>query len=100
MNQIEWLFWSPERIFVVSGGFFLGYFVIRLFSRKLPFIRSWPLLIPAIAWALFTLWELYCRVQKFNIRVDLFFIYPVLIIVSIFGLSVSIGSLILSLFKK
>ena len=100
MNQIEWFFWKPERIFAVSCAFFLGYFVIRLFGRKLSSVRSRPLLIPAIAWALFAVWELFCSVQQFNIRVDLFLIYPVLIIVSIFGLSASIGSLISSLFKK
>ena len=100
MNSMEWFFWSPERIFVVSCGFFLGYFVIRLFSRKLLFIWSWPLLIPAVAWALFAVWELFSTVKQYNIRVDLFLIYPLLIVVSIFGLSVSIGSLITSLFKK
>ena len=100
MNPMEWFFWKSERIFAVSCVFFLGYFVIRLFGRKLPSVRSRPLLIPAIAWALFAVWELFCSAQQYNIRVDLLFIYPVLIVVSIIGLSVSIGSLISSLFKK
>jgi len=100
MNPTEWFFWKPERIFAVSCIFFLGYFVIRLFGRKLPSARSRPLLIPAIAWALFAVWELFCTVKQYNIRVDLFLIYPILIVVSIFGLSVSIGSLITSFFNK
>ena len=100
MNPMEWFFWKPERIFAVSCVFLLGYFIIRLFGRRLSSVRSWPLLVPTIAWVLFAIWESFCRAQQFNIRVDLFLIYPVLIIVSIFGLSVSIGSLISNLFKK
>ena len=100
MNIMEWFVGQPGRIFVISCIFFLGYFVMRLLGRKLPSLRSWPLLVPAIAWVLFAVWELFCSAQQYDIRVDLFFIYPILIVVSIFGLSVSIGSLITSFFKK
>jgi hypothetical protein len=64
------------------------------------FARIWPLLIPAIAWMLFAIWEWFCTVKEYDIRVDLLLIYPVLIVVSIFGISVSIGSLVSSLLKK
>lgn len=100
MNSMEWFFWKPEKFFAVSCVFFLAYLIIRLLGRKLPSVQSWPLLVPAITWALFAAWELFCTLEKTNIRVDLFFIYPVLIVVSIFGLSISIGSLISSILKK
>jgi hypothetical protein len=100
MNPLEWFFWKPERAFAVSCIFFLGYLVIRLLSRKPSSARSWPLLIPAIAWALFAIWEWFCAVKEYNIRVDLFLIYPILIVVSVFGLSMSISSLISNFLKK
>ncbi|MCK4914233.1 MAG: hypothetical protein KAI59_06630 [Planctomycetes bacterium] len=100
MNPMEWFFWKPERIFAVSFAFFLGYLVIRLFNRKLSSAKSWPLLIPAIAWILFGIWEWFCTVKEYNIRVDLLLIYPILIAISVFGLSMSISSLISSFLKK
>jgi hypothetical protein len=100
MNPIEWFFWKPERAFAVSCAFFFGYLLVRLFNRKSSFARSWPLLIPAITWGFYAIWECYCTVQKYNIRVDLLLIYPILIVVSVFGLSVIIGSLTSSFFEK
>lgn len=100
MNPMEWFVWKPERIFMVSLVFFLGYLTIYLFSRKRPAVRSYPLLISFVTWITYGVWELFCSVQQYNIRVDLLFIYPVLIIVSIFGISASVGSLISNLLKK
>ncbi len=100
MYPMELFVREPGRIFAVSCIFFFGYFIIRLFSRKLSSVRSWPLLIPAITWGLYAIWEWFCTVKKGNIRVDLFLIYPILIVVSIFGLSVSIGSVTSSFLKK
>jgi len=100
MNPMELFLGKPGRILIVSCGFFLGYLIMCLYGRKLPSVRCWPLLIPAIAWGLFAIWEWYCTVNKYDIRIDLFLIYPVLIIISVFGLSVSVGSLISSFFKK
>jgi hypothetical protein len=100
MKLMEWFFWRPERILVVSLAFFLGYLVIHTFRYKWSSVRSWPLLIPAIAWILFAIWERHCTIKESNIRVDLLLIYPVLIVVSIFGISVSIGSLISNFLKN
>ncbi len=94
INPMKWFFWKPERAFAVSCFFFLGYLVIRLFSHKLSFMRRRPLLIPAVVWLLYAVWEWVCTVNRGYIRVDLFLIYPILIVVSIYGLSVSIRSLI------
>ena len=95
-----WFVWKPGRVFAVSFVFFLCYLVVCLFKRKLSAVLSWPLLITAITWGLYAILEWSCTIKKCNIRVDLFLIYPVLIVVSILGLSVSIGSLISSFLKK
>ena len=65
---------KPELIIAVSGVFFFAYFLIRLLDRILPSVLAWPLLMPAISWVLYALWEMYCRVQQYNIRVELLFI--------------------------
>lgn len=91
---------KPELILAVSGIFFFAYFLIRLLGRKLPSMLAWPLLMPAIAWTLFAVWEMYCTLQQYNIRVDLFLIYPFLIVVTFLGFIVSIAGMILSLFKQ
>lgn len=100
MNTIEGFLGSPTIIFAVSCVFFLSYLVIYVLACKWSFVRSWPLLIVAVAWALFAVWELFCTVKEYNIRVDLFVICPVLIAVTIFGVFVSVGSLASSLLKK
>lgn len=96
MDVIKWLFlpiqpfvWHPERIVAVSCAFFVIHFVLRLLHHKFSSVRDWPVLVPAIIWALFAIWEWYCKEQQYNIRVDLLLIYPVLIIVSIGGLLLS-----------
>ena len=81
--------WHPERIVVVSCAFFVTYFALRLLRHKFSSVRDWPVLIPAIIWGLFAVWEWYCKVQRYNIRVDLLLIYPILITVSITGLFLS-----------
>ena len=92
MNLIKWVFlpiqpfvWHPERIVVVSCVFFVSYFGLRIFRRKVSSVQNWPLLIPAVIWGSFAIWEWYCKAQRYNIRVDLLLIYPVLITVSIAG---------------
>jgi len=103
MNPTQWFLGKPEIIFVVSCGFFIVYLIInslRLSRRKLSSVRSWSLLIPAVAWLLFAIWEWFYTTKENPIRVDLLLVYPVLIVASIFGLSVSISSLISSFLKK
>jgi hypothetical protein len=102
-ESIAWFAWKPQMALAISGVFFIGGLIIillRLNNRKLSSVRIWPILIPAITWALYSIWEWFCTVKRHNIRVDLILIYPFLIGFSIFGLSVSISSLISSYFKK
>jgi hypothetical protein len=65
----------PERIaatasaIIILGGF-LSYLQWRL---------AWPLLVAACGWLMFAIWEWHCKLQHYNIRADLLFIWPVLL---------------------
>ena len=86
----QWMFlplqpfvWHPERIALVSVAFLASYIVVRCY---LPSVRSWPLLGPTLAWAAFVPWEWQCKREQADIRIDLFLIYPFLVIVTFVGL--------------
>jgi hypothetical protein len=49
------------------------------------FLRG-TLYVPAIFWVSYAAWEYYCQVKRYDIRVDLLFIYPVLAIATALGL--------------
>lgn len=104
MDSIEWLFslfvWHPVRIAGVSCFFLVGFFGMRLLNHKYPLFRNRLLLISGVMWALFSLYEWHCKSQRYNIRVDLFFIYPVLMSVSIGSVLVAVANLLLSLRKN
>ena len=74
--------WHPERVMVVAFFFSLLYFGLVL-SKAATRVRVRPILIAAIAWALYSAWEYHCKIQRYNIRVDLLLIYPLLVIVSL-----------------
>ncbi len=90
MDILVWLFkpiqpfvMHPERIAAVAGILFIGFFVL-LSTRR---FRSWPILVPAFVWSLFVPWEAYCNAQKYNIRADLVLLYPVLVVVTVWGVA-------------
>ncbi|MBI1807515.1 MAG: hypothetical protein HYR76_10745 [Ignavibacteria bacterium] len=64
--------------------------VLFLLLRSFRRFRAWPLLVAAGVWGVFAPWEWYCKVQGYNIRVDLFLIYPVLVSVTVWGLIASV----------
>lgn len=90
----------PERILAMAGIFFLEYVIAFLLGRKIKSVMSKPLLIIALFWMSVAVWEIFCIAQGAMIRIDVFFIYPVLFAVSFLGFSASIVSMILSLFRK
>jgi hypothetical protein len=91
---------KPELLFAGALVFLLEYLIVFLLGRKFKSVLSWPLLLVAIAWMLVAMWEVYCAEQGYNIRVDVLFIYPILILVSLLGFLASVSSIILSLFGK
>ena len=89
---MEWIFFPiqpfvchPERIAVVAALFFIAYFIVRS-KRKSIGLDPKPLLYPSICWTLFVPWEAYCKIQEYNIRVDLLLIYPLLMGATIAGI--------------
>ena len=89
-----------KLIFAAVGFLLLAYLIVFLLKRKFESVLSWPLLVVAMAWMLFAMWEIFCMEQGYNIRVDALFIYPILILVSLVGFLASVGSIIFGLFKK
>ena len=89
-----------DIVFAGAGFFLFVYLLIFLSMRKLKSVWSWPLLIVSVTWLLLGVWEMYCATQGYNIRIDAFIIYPALIVISFLGLSVSVGSMLISLFKQ
>jgi hypothetical protein len=74
----------PLNILVVAGVFLVGFIGLRA--------SAWggerhpaALLVPAIGWALYALWEwlVMVRTPEANIRVDLMVIWPVLLVLSV-----------------
>lgn len=51
------------------------------------------LYVPAMSWIVYAVWEYYCRVKGYNIRVDLLFIYPILALATALGLTLWVVSL-------
>lgn len=90
----------PEKIFALAGIFLLEYLILFFLGRRIISVKSWPLLAVAIAWVLVGLWEIYCFEQGHNIRVDVLFIYPILIVISLLGFFASVVSMIFGLFKS
>lgn len=95
MNILQWLFWPmqlfvwhPGRIIAVACIFFIGFVLSALLHRS----RSWPLLIPAIAWGMYAPWEAYCQSQKYDIRIDLLLLYPILVVATIGGVLMTLRS--------
>lgn len=76
---------NPAMIFLVAGLFFAGYLIPRRSSRL---HRAKWLLWPAIAWGLWSVWELAIVVfsPEADIRIDLLLIIPLVLIVSVAGI--------------
>jgi hypothetical protein len=71
----------PERIAVVAGLLIASSVWLFFVRRQFP----WPLIVASIGWTLFAPWEWFCKVQRYNIRVDLLLISPVLLALTAWG---------------
>ena len=78
---IQPFIWHPERAFIVAIVFSILWIFIR---KKVWSFGSVPLLLAAISWGLFAAWETYVYSIKANIRIDLFIIYPWLLIITLY----------------
>ena len=86
---MDFFVWHPGRVAVVAGAFLLTFIACAVLERSNRRFRSWPLLAAAVLWGLYALWEGLALEKRWNIRVDLFLIYPLL-------LGASITTLVLS----
>ena len=81
MNLLEEFFrpanifvWHPERAAMVSFGILLLYFIIL----KAKGIKIYSLALAGIFWTASALWEIWATVRRWDVRVDLIFLWPFL----------------------
>ena len=76
---------KPLNILAVAIVFLAGYLALRSTAEAR---HHRALLIAAIAWGFYAAWELLVKIKtpEANIRVDLLVIWPVLAILSVWGL--------------
>jgi len=75
--------WHPARALIISSIFLLFFVVCIALKKRVAWTRSWPLLLAAIAWALFAYNEHLAHRKGWNIRVDLLFTWPILVLLSL-----------------
>lgn len=80
---MDFFVWHPERVAIVGAAFALTALVLAVFARSNPRVRSRPMFAAAALWLLYALWEGLALQKRWNIRVDLFLIYPVLFVASV-----------------
>lgn len=75
------------NIFAVAVIFFSAYLILQ-FIVKTTSLHPQPLLILSIAWGMYSVWELFVQIQtpEANIRIDLFVIWPILVILTVWKL--------------
>ena len=75
---------QPLLLLAIAGLFFIGY----LFTRSNPNLRAKALLMPALLWLLWAVWEwIILRVTpEADLRIDLLLIFPIVFIASIVGI--------------
>ena len=71
----------PEGIALVASLFFFAS-LWKLSAQR----SAWPTFIAGIGWIVFAMWELHCRKQGYNIRLDFILIVPVLFVLTGWGL--------------
>ena len=71
----------PERIALVAGLFFVASMWSSATRRP-----ARPTAVAGAAWAMYAMWETYCKKQGYNIRIDFIVIIPVLFVLTGWGL--------------
>jgi hypothetical protein len=103
MLIIEWLRFfvgHPERMALASVLFAGCFYMMTLLHREYPLFHNRQLLVCSAIWLLLAIWEGYCQLREYNIRVDALFVYPAIMIVSIVGTGIGFANLLLSCGRK
>jgi hypothetical protein len=86
---MDFFVWQPGRVAAVAGAFLLAFIACVVLERINHRFRSWPLFAATVLWGLYALWEWLAFEKRWNIRVDLLLIYPLLFGASITALVLS-----------
>ena len=81
LAPVHFFLMHPTQIGCVAGLFFVGAVYYSVKQQ-----RALPIAVAAVAWALFAMWESYCKQQGYNIRLDLVVILPVMFVLTGWGL--------------
>lgn len=75
---------NPVLLIAISAIFFVAWLVLRRNSN----LRAGALLVPAVGWLAWAIWEWAIRVftPEANIRVDLLLILPLILILTGYGI--------------
>lgn len=76
----------PERIAIVGGSFLVLVGWLYFVRRQV----AWPAVLTAQLWFAFAVWEAIAKAKKWDIRVDLLLIWPLLLAGSICGVAWSL----------
>jgi hypothetical protein len=79
-NYFNWHPWRALGVSLVFWGLLLLSLVLRAWR---PHVRTLPLLVAASAWVLFGLLEYGAYRERANIRVDLLFTWPALLLLTL-----------------
>jgi len=80
-TPIRFFLMHPERVALVAGIFLVASLCLSALQR-----RAGPMLITSVGWALLALWEWYCAENRYNIRIDLAVIVPLIFSLTLWGL--------------
>ncbi|MHB1037655.1 MAG: hypothetical protein ACYC35_24335 [Pirellulales bacterium] len=75
---VEFLVWQPVHIWCVSGLFGVLFCAALVAKMRYARIRSVPLLAASLVWLAYGFWEREAVIHRWDIRIDLFFGWPVL----------------------
>ena len=86
----DFFVWHPERAGFIALVFLTAALLIVILQWRMKGrIHSWPCLAASISWALYAAWEWYATIKRWNIRVDLFMLFPALLVVSAWAVILS-----------
>ncbi len=77
---VQFFLMHPERIAVLAALFFVASLGSFVAGR-----RAAPTAIASVGWAMCAIWELFCKNQGYNIRVDLMLVVPLLFVLTGWG---------------
>lgn len=79
---LRFLIWQPANVAIVGVLFLL----LGEWSRRTYVRFCWPTLVAALAWFAFAGWEALAARERWDIRIDYFFLLPCMLSITLYGL--------------